>query len=556
MAAAPRAPRPDLRMVSVAQPPASTHPGASFIVRDAVGNDGSRTAAASRVRYYLRSIASRTSVRLDGSRRVGRLAPGRRSRGQRRVGIPVAAPVGTYRLVACADDTRRVPESNERNNCRAAPGVTRVVARIPGPSPQPPPPSTTAPSPQPPPQGTTAPSPQPPPQGTTAPSATVDSQPPAAPSNLAATAGDGSASLSWNANQESDLAGYRVYRRNPDGWPSTPLATLAKSTTSYTDPGLRNGTPYTYRVTAFDQAGNESAASNEASATPTAPMIAAAGDIACDPADANYNSGAGTSTACRQRFTSDLLTGGNLAAVLPLGDEQYGASTLSNFQRSYDPSWGRVVDLTHPAPGNHEYSSTPNAEAYFAYFNGRAGDPSKGYYSYDIGPWHLVALNSSDGCTPAVVPCAAGSPQEQWLRGDLAAHANQCVLAYWHHPLFTSGTAGPAAGVKPLWQALYDYHADVVLNGHQHSYERYEPLKPDGSPDLTGGIREFVVGTGGKSHQGFGTTPKPTSEDVRDDTTFGILNLTLHASSYDWKFQPDPGSGAFTDGGHAACHHP
>lgn len=280
---------------------------------------------------------------------------------------------------------------------------------------------------------------------------------------------------------------------------------------------------------------------------PPDPVVAAAGDIACDPDTAAFNGGNGTRGACRQRYTSDLLTAETYAAVLALGDIQYEIGTLADFSRSYDPSWGRVKDITYPVPGNHEYS-TPRAAGYFAYFGARAGDPSRGYYSFDIGAWHLIALNSNCG---AVGGCGRGSPQERWLRSDLAAHTNVCTLAYWHHPRFSSGLHGGDKTYDAFWRALYDAGADVVLVGHDHSYERFGPQDPARRADAARGIREFVVGTGGRSRYPF-RLPEPNSE-VRNSGTYGILALTLHTSSYDWRFVPEEGK-TFTDAGSAACH--
>ncbi len=287
--------------------------------------------------------------------------------------------------------------------------------------------------------------------------------------------------------------------------------------------------------------------------TPTGdPVIAAAGDIACDPASSSYNGGSGTSTSCRQKATSNLLTTGNLAKVLTLGDNQYEGGALSAFRQSYDPSWGRVKSITAPAVGNHEYRAS-GASGYFDYFNGvgvssgRAGSRGKGYYSYDIGSWHVIALNSN--CS--FVSCAAGSAQEQWLKADLAANPRACTLAYWHHPRFSSGSHGNDTAVAPLWNALYAAGADVVLNSHDHSYERFAPQSPSGAADPVRGIREFVVGTGGKGHYGFSST-KANSEK-RMTGTFGVLEVTLHPNSYDWKFRPEAGKTA-TDSGTTGCH--
>jgi acid phosphatase type 7 len=278
----------------------------------------------------------------------------------------------------------------------------------------------------------------------------------------------------------------------------------------------------------------------------TDPIVMAAGDIACSSADVNFNGGTGTATNCQQKATSDLLMSANPSAVLPLGDEQYDSGTLTEFQGGYDPTWGRKKAITYPAPGNHEYV-TAGASGYYTYFGAAAGDPSKGYYSYNVGKWHVVALNSN--CSE-IGGCNAGSPEEQWLRADLAANTATCTLAYWHHPLFSSG--GTNSFMQPIWQALYDYNADLVLDGHVHSYERFAPQNPSGVYDATRGIREFVVGTGGKSFQAF-TTILANSE-VHDNTTFGTLKLVLHPTTYDWQFMPDGTSGTFTDSGSGACH--
>lgn len=381
--------------------------------------------------------------------------------------------------------------------------------------------------------------------------------PPTAPGSLSADPGDGRVDLAWGESSDSDLAGYRVFRRNADGsWPTAATATTGASTTTYTDTPLTNGTAYTYRIVAFDAVGQTSAPSPEAAATPAAdPVIAAAGDIACAPNDQYYNGGAGSTNNCRQSAVSDLLVGTGLTGVLPLGDEQYDAGQLSYFQQVYAPTWGRSDSIVHPALGNHEYL-TSGASGYFDYFNGvgiqsgKAGDRSKGYYSYDIGSWHLIVLNSN--CS--FVACAAGSAQETWLKADLAAHSNACVLAYWHQPRFNSGTAGETTGTSPFWQDLYNASADLVLNGHQHSYERFAPQNASGTADSARGLREFIVGTGGQSHGTLGAT-KPNSE-VRDIKTFGVLRIALHASSYDWRFAPAAvtGNGTLADSGTQACH--
>src|SRR5712691_10556308 len=288
------------------------------------------------------------------------------------------------------------------------------------------------------------------------------------------------------------------------------------------------------------------------------PVIAAAGDISCDPANSGFNGGNGSSGSCREKYTSDLLVNAGLAGVLLLGDNQYECGSLTAFQQSYDISWGRVKSITFPSLGNHEYltsggtgcnSANAGAAGYFNYFGaaGRGVD-GRGFYSYDIGTWHLIALNSQ--CGPGG-GCSAGSPQETWLKNDLATHTNLCTLAYWHVPLYSSG-GRDSTQTKPWWGDLYAANADVVLSGHDHIYERFAPQNSSGVLDNARGIRQFVVGTGGNNHTSIATVF--ANSQVRDTTTFGVLKLTLHPSSYDWQFVPDTGSGSFTDSGSAPCH--
>jgi acid phosphatase type 7 len=266
------------------------------------------------------------------------------------------------------------------------------------------------------------------------------------------------------------------------------------------------------------------------------PTIAAAGDIACDSSTPG-------ATTCHQAATADLLTAGNFTAVLGLGDHQYPSGALGDFNAYYDPTWGRVKATTYPAPGNHEYQ-TSGAAGYFSYFGDRAGPTGRGYYSFDVGSWHLISLNSE-------IATAADSAQHTWLQADLAANSQRCTLAYWHKPLFSSGPHGNTSSVKPLWDALYAAGADVVLAGHDHDYERFAPQTPSGAADTTGGIRQFVVGTGGKEHYSISST-KPNSQ-VHNTDTFGVLRLTLHPDSYDWRFLPEAGK-TFTDAGTGSCH--
>jgi hypothetical protein len=238
--------------------------------------------------------------------------------------------------------------------------------------------------------------------------------------------------------------------------------------------------------------------------------------------------------------------------VFAAGDLAYQRGTLEEFQKCYGPTWGRFKARTRPTPGNHEYNGAP-ATGYFRYWDGRAGDPGRGYYSYDLGAWHIVVLNTN--CeSKELGGCAEGSPEETWLKQDLAAHPSACTLAYGHHALFSSGLFPKHAEhpeLRAFWQDLYDAHADLVLAGHEHSYERFAPQNPQGNPDPEHGIREIVVGTGGRSHTPLGYA-KPNSE-IRDDKTYGVLKLTLSPGKYRWEFIPVPGK-PFRDSGEGVCH--
>jgi hypothetical protein len=264
------------------------------------------------------------------------------------------------------------------------------------------------------------------------------------------------------------------------------------------------------------------------------PVLLAAGDIA-------------SCASTGDEATAALLDARPAAIVATLGDNVYDSGSATEFAKCYDPSWGQSKARTKPAPGNHDYG-TAGAAGYYGYFGATAGDPAKGYYSYEVGTWHVVALNSN--CT--IVSCSAGSAQEQWLRADLAAHPAACTLAYWHHPRYSSGTThGSSTATQALYQALYDNNADVILSGHEHNYERFAPMNATGGLDAARGIRSFVVGTGGASHYPFGRPV--TGSEIRNGDTFGVLSLTLKAGGYDWQFVPEAGK-TFTDSGTGTCH--
>jgi hypothetical protein len=328
--------------------------------------------------------------------------------------------------------------------------------------------------------------------------------------------------------------------------PSTPATTATPSATSTPS---STGTP-TSTPSSTGTPTSTPSSTGTPTGTPTGPVadpvIAAAGDVACDPTDQNYNAGAGTALYCRQQSTAALLAP-RLTAVLPLGDEQYTDGALSKFQSSYDTSWGATKSRQRPVPGNHEYL-TSGASGYYTYFGSAAGQPSQGWYSYDVGSWHLIALNAE--CAE-IGGCGAGSPEETWLRQDLAAHPAACTLAYWHQPEFTGVDWMQTTDYQAFWQDLYSGGAEVVLNGHAHNYERFAPMNSTGAP-VANGVREFVVGTGGKDLMAF-TAPASAATEVRDSSTYGVLQLVLHPGSYSWSFVPTSGS-SFTDSGSTACH--
>jgi hypothetical protein len=281
--------------------------------------------------------------------------------------------------------------------------------------------------------------------------------------------------------------------------------------------------------------------------------VVAAGDIACDPTKPpETDEGPTVGPTCMHKATSDLALSLRPDAVLPLGDGAYSNGTLAKYQKSYQPTWGRLDRISHPVPGNHEYIASAesiDAAGYFAYFGASAGNVGAGWYSFDLGRWHLVALN---GQCAAVGGCGPGSPQERWLRADLAAHARDaCVLAYWHEPRFSSGQHGNNVQYAAFWQDLYQAGAELVLNGHDHDYERFAPQTPSGQADPARGLREFVVGTGGASLRLF-KQAQPNSE-VRGNQSYGLLQLELHPNGYDWRFVPAAG-GSFTDAGSGTCH--
>jgi len=258
------------------------------------------------------------------------------------------------------------------------------------------------------------------------------------------------------------------------------------------------------------------------------------------PADTEVFVGAGDISSCDN--INDELTAQLLdeipGTVFTTGDNVYDYGAYTEYIDCYDPTWGRHKDRTKPIPGNHEYD-TGDAAGYFQYFN-----EIPPYYSYDLGDWRIYALNSE-------IDVSAGGFQVTWLQDDLVKNPRQCVLAYWHTPRWSSGKEyGSDEGLQTLWKIFYEAGAELVINGHEHNYERFTPMNATGEADPLG-LREIVVGTGGTHLFELGT-PLPTSE-VRDDTTFGVLKLTLYPTAYAWEFIPVAG-GTFIESGKTDCH--
>jgi hypothetical protein len=227
--------------------------------------------------------------------------------------------------------------------------------------------------------------------------------------------------------------------------------------------------------------------------------------------------------------------------VFAAGDNAYEDGTADEYAQCYEPTWGRHKARTRPSPGNHEYHSA-GAAPYYAYFGDAAGPAGRGYYSYDVGAWHVISLNSN-------IAADAGSAQIEWLRADLAASPTRCAVAYWHHPVFSSGYHGNNPKMAEIWRVLDSAGVDLVLVGHDHNYERFGPQDYLGNADPNG-IRQIVVGTGGVALRPFGTIR--ANSEVRSSNTWGVLKLTLRAESYDWEFIPEPGK-TFRDAGTGQC---
>ena len=238
-------------------------------------------------------------------------------------------------------------------------------------------------------------------------------------------------------------------------------------------------------------------------------------------------------------LTGRLLDGIG-GTVFAAGDNAYMSGTAQQYRDCYEPGWGRHKGRTRPTPGNHEYE-TPGAAPYFDYFGANAGPPGQGYYSFPLGNWHAISLNSN-------IDVGEGSPQGRWLLLDLAANPSKCTIAYWHHPLFSSGQNGDNPAMRAFWRILYAAGVDVVVVGHDHLYERFAPQDPDGRFDPVRGIRQFIAGTGGANLYSFVTVRANSEKRI---SAFGVLKLTLEADRYDWEFIPVSGE---RDRGSDMCH--
>jgi hypothetical protein len=290
------------------------------------------------------------------------------------------------------------------------------------------------------------------------------------------------------------------------------------------------------------------------SCAPVAPIhLVAAGNMSCSPDDPAYTSGTGTGITCRQLAVSDLALGLHPDTVLGLGNYQYEVPSAKDYATAYDPTWGRLRAITRPAVGNQELK-VHDANTFYTYFAEQAGPPA-GYYSYELGGWHVVVIDTN--CTSVLGGCGPQSPQVHWLVDDLASNSQQCVLAYGHHPRWSNGIAGPDPAVDSLFSTLAEYGVDLYLSAHDADYERFPRLDGTGHPS-PGGTRQFVVGTGGqevyKPAEGdasWRTAFAPTPDEAFDTVDPGVLSLELRADGYSWKFHTL--SHGITDNGADTC---
>ncbi len=372
--------------------------------------------------------------------------------------------------------------------------------------------------------------------------------------------------LAWTASTDPSVVSYQV---NRNGAPLATIPSPGTTTVTYQDTAVQSASSYTYTVQARDAAGNLSAPTNAVTATIPgggggggSVTVGAVGDMACNPSDPGWNGGNGGAAVCGEKRTSDrMLADTSLQSILGLGDYQYDCMESDALAASYTPTWGRLTNLMRPVAGNHEYktstdqwsgeacpSSNATAQPYFTYFGAAAHPESAGHFSFNLGAWHVIALNGNCG-NSGVGGCGATSPQTQWLQADVSSTTQPCILAYWHQPRWT-GTSSNQSAYSSWWNILYNAHADLILNGHVHNYARFDLLNPSGASDPNG-IREVIVGTGGEDLGGGSATASPKPQVTFKK--FGYLRLTLGAGTYSGTFV-DAGTGAADDTFSGTCH--
>lgn len=303
-------------------------------------------------------------------------------------------------------------------------------------------------------------------------------------------------------------------------------------------------------VVCFACGGSGGSSTTTTPTSPTVPATPTPTPVAPVPSAPQIFVGAGDIGQCTPTLEPALATGRLLdfigGTIFTVGDNAYYQASDADFKNCYEPAWGRFMGRTNPIPGNHEYETFNDAAPYFRYFGAQARTPGQGWYSYEVGDWHIVALNSNSAQGVGV---SANSPQGVWLQNDLKTHTNKCTMAMWHHPLFDTGPDGASPQMRAFFQILYDNGVEVVLNGHEHFYERSMPQNPSGGADLAKGVRQFIVGTGGAALYNLG----PRGPNVeRQYQGFGVLKFTLSSDHYDWEFVPV--SGSSPDSGTASCH--
>jgi hypothetical protein len=480
-------------LAGVGDPPASIEAGTAFTARVRVVNRSRRVSRRAVVTFKLVPPSGR-GVALRGRLSVRAMKPRARKSARLRLTVPPTAAPRAYRLEAC------IKRARGRAACRASGRF--VTVRAPG-----------------------TPAPDPGGSGTSLPVVSIAAPAEGAdnPGRRPEFSGTGQAGGTVSLTIRTAAGGTAQTLTAPvagsGAWSARPAADLA---------------PGSYAAVA-EQTNAAGTGRSASRAFSVAAVMLAAGDIATCPI-------AGSPAEA----TAQILDGLPSDVIAVLGDLAYENGTTSEFNNCYGPTWGRHKSRERPAAGNHEYG-TAGASGYFTYFGDLAGQPGQGYYSYDVGNWHVAVLNSN--C--ADVPCGATSGQAAWLTADLQAHPRTCTLAYMHHPLFTSHNSSATAGVAPLWQILDDRGVDVLLVGHSHIYERWKPQTSTGVADPNG-VRQWIVGTGGRYHHAIDVNPQPANSQVRNDNTFGVLNLTLRATGYDWSFVPVPGA-SFTDSGSDSC---